>query len=152
MRTTLESGAWIEHVPIQDLKGKQIRDYARAGKSHIGRDAISDEGDVDVRTIVEQTDLGKKQEDRHDALLAIVITAWSYDFAVPVFDRGSGETSGAEVLDEIPGDDYREIDEFLEPFEKKLTAKPNPKAREAATTTGSNGSSRASAGRASHRA
>lgn len=152
MRTTLESGAWIEHIPVQDLKGKQIRDYARAAKSHIGRDAVDEEGNVDVRTIVEQTDLGEKQQARHDALLAIVISAWSYDLKVPVFDRGSGETSGAEVLDEIPGDDYREIDEFLEPFEKKLTAKPNPKAREAATTTGSNGVSRASAGHGSRRA
>jgi hypothetical protein len=26
VRTTLESGAWVEHVPIQDLKGRHIRD------------------------------------------------------------------------------------------------------------------------------
>jgi hypothetical protein len=148
MRTTLESGAWIEHVPIQDLKGKQIRDYARAGKGHIGRDAVDDEGNVDIRAVVEATDIGEKQQARHDALWAIVISAWSYEFPVPVFDRGAGETSGAEVLEEIPADDYREIDKMVEPFEKKLTARPNPKG---ATTSSSNGSSRAKAS-ASHRA
>jgi hypothetical protein len=146
MRTTLESGAWVEHVPIQDVKGRHIRDYARAGKGRISRDAVDDEGNVDVRTIVEQTDLGERQEARHDALWAIVISAWSYEFPVPVFDRGAGETSGAEVLEEIPADDYREIDKLVEPFEKKLTAKPNPKAQAAATTSSSNGSSRAKAG------
>lgn len=140
MRTTLESGAWIEHVPVQDLKGKHIRDYARAGKNRITRDAVDDDGQVDVGTVVEQMDLGEQQEHKHDALWAIVLTAWSWDFPVPVFDRGSGSTSGTEVLDEIPADDYGEIDEVLKLHVKKLTAKPSPKG---ATTSASNGSSRA---------
>ena len=143
VRSTLESGAWIDHVPVQDIKGKHIRDYARAGKNRISRDAVDDDGNVDVGTIVEQMDMGETQENKHDALWAIVITAWSYQVPVPVFDRGSGETSGVEVLDELPGDDYAEIDRLLAPFGKKLTAKPNPKG---ATTSSSNGSSRARAG------
>ena len=149
VRSTLESGAWIDHTPIQDLKGKHIRDYARSGKNRISRDAVDDDGNVDVGTIVEQMDLGETQENKHDALWAIVITAWSYDFPVPAFDRGSGLTSGVEALEEIPGDDYTEIDKLLAPFGKKLTAKPSPKG---ATTTASSTSSRANGARGSRRA
>jgi hypothetical protein len=149
VRTTLESGAWIEHVPIQELKGRHIRDYARAGKSGISPDVVDDDGEVDVRALVTGTDLGEVQESKHDALWAIVITAWSWEsLPVPKFDRGSGETSGAEVLDEIPADDYAEIDLLLQPFAKKLTARARPKE---AISSASNGSSRARAG-ASRRA
>jgi hypothetical protein len=147
LRTKLESGAWVEHVPIQDIKGKHIRDYARAGRTHIDGSAVDDDGEVDVRALVTGTDLGEVQEGKHDALWAIIITGWSYEFPVPKFDRGSGETAGAEVLEEIPGDDYQEIDLLMVPFGKKLTAKPRPKG---ATTSASNGSSRARAS-ASHR-
>jgi hypothetical protein len=143
MRTTLESGAWIDHVPIQDIKGKHIRDYARSGQLRVGSDAVDDDGSVSVRTVVERADFGERQEIRHDALWAILITAWSYDFPPPVFDRGAGRALGAEVLDEIPGDDYGEIERLLAPFAKKLAARPDPKG---ATTSASNGSSRAKAG------
>lgn len=143
MRTTLESGAWIEHVPIQDLKGRHIRDYARAGKNAISGDAVDDEGNIDVRVIVTSTDLGEQQEVKHDALWAIIITGWSYEgLPVPKFDRGSGQADGAEALEEIPAGDYAEIDALLEPFAKKLTAAPRPKE---ATTSASNGSSPAKA-------
>jgi hypothetical protein len=142
MRTTLESGAWVEHVPIQDIKGKHIRDYARAGKGRINPDAVDDDGQVDARALVAGMDLGEAQEEKHDALWAIILTAWSYEFPVPKFDRGSGETAGAEVLDEIPCDDYQEIDEILAPFAKKLGSRPN---RGGATTSASNGSSKAAA-------
>jgi len=143
MRTTLESGAWIEHIPIQDIKGKHIRDYARAGKPGIGAEMVDDEGQLNTRALIEGMDLGRWQEQKHDALWAIVISAWSYEFPVPVFDRGSGETSGAEVLEEIPGDDYREIDVLLRKFASKLADKPNPKE---VTTSASNGLSPARAG------
>ena len=143
VRTTLESGAWVEHVPIQDIKGKHIRDYARAGKGRIDPAAVDDDGQVDARALVAGLDLGEAQQDKHDALWAIVLVSWSYEFPVPKFDRGSGETAGAEVLDEIPGDDYQEIDALLVPFAKKLTAAPRPKE---VTTSASNGSSKARAG------
>ena len=147
MRTTLESGAWIEHVPIQDIKGKHIRDYARAGKGRIDPNAVDDDGQVDARALVAGMDLGEAQEEKHDALWAIFITGWSYEFPVPKFDRGSGETAGAEVLDEIPGDDYAEIDEILAPFARKLGSRPN---RREAITSASNGSSKGAA-KSSHR-
>jgi hypothetical protein len=148
VRTTLASGAYIEHVPIQDIKGKHIRDYARAGRNHIDGGQVDDEGNVDVRAIVTSTNIGEQRELKHDALWAIVITGWSYDFPVPRFDRGSGETAGAEVLDEISADDYAEIERLLVPFARKLDIKPNPKG---ATTSASSGSSKGRAN-GSHRA
>lgn len=147
VRTTLESGAWIEHVPIQDLKGKHIRDYARAGKSHIDGSAVDDEGTIDVRAIVTGTDIGEQQQVKHDALWAIVITGWSYPLEVPKYDRGQGQALGAEVLEEIPADDYAQIDELLEPFAKKLAGRPN---QNGATTPSSSASSKAKAS-GSHR-
>lgn len=140
VRTTLESGAWIEHVPIQDIKGKHIRDYARAGKMTVSPDAVDDDGQVDARALVTGLDLGEQREVKADALWAIVITGWSYDLPVPKFDRGSGLTDGAEALDEVDGDDYGEISRLLEPFARKLAARPRPKG---ATTSASSGSSKA---------
>jgi hypothetical protein len=81
-------------------------------------------------------------EARHDALWALLIEKWSWEFPVPVLDRASGEVSGGEVLDEVSAEDYAAIDEALEPHAKKLRRRPNPKK---ATTSASNGSSRARA-------
>ena len=142
MRTTLESGAWIEHVPVQDLKGKHIRDYARVAKMRMTRSDVDDEGEVDVGGLIERMDLAEMDEARHDALWAMLIEKWSWDFAVPQFDRASGTVSGAEVLDEIGADDYAEIDTVLNPHAKKLRSRPN---RSGGTTSASNGSSRAKA-------
>lgn len=139
MRTTLESGAWIEHVPVQDLKGKHIRDYARVAKMRMTRDDVDDDGEVDVGALVERMDLADMDEARHDALWAILITAWSFPFPVPQFHRAEGTVSGAEVLDEIGAADYAEIDGVLDPHAKKLRRRPNPKK---ATTGGSSRSSR----------
>jgi hypothetical protein len=139
MRTTLESGAWIEHVPVQDLKGKHIRAMSRIAKMRMSRDDVDDDGEVDVGGLVERMDLADMDEARHDGLWALLITGWSWDFPVPVIDS-SGTVLGTEALDEISAEDYAEIDEVLDPHSKKLRRKPNPKK---ATTGSSNGSSRA---------
>jgi hypothetical protein len=141
MQTTLKSGAWIQHVPVQDLKGKHIRDYARVAKMRMSRDDVDDDGEVDVGGLVERMDLAEMDEARHDALWAMLISAWSFDFPVPKFDRASGTVTGAEVLEDISAEDYAEIDEALDPHAKKLRRKPNPKK---ATTSASSGSSKAS--------
>lgn len=142
MRTTLESGAWIEHVPVQDLKGKHVRAMQRVAKMHMTRDDVDDEGEVDVGGLVERMDLAGMDEARHDALWALLITAWSYEGPVPQLDQAAGIVTGAEVLEEIPADDYAEIDEVLDAHSKKIRRKPNPKK---AITSASNGSSPARA-------
>lgn len=142
MRTTLESGAWIEHVPAQDLKGKHIRTMQRVAKLKMSRDDVDEDGEVDVGGLVERMDLADMDEARHDALWALLIETWSFEFPVPALDRSTGEVTGAEVLDEINADDYEEIDKILAPHAKKLRNKPNPKS---STTSGSSGPSRARA-------
>lgn len=145
MRTTLDSGAWVEHVPIQGLTARHYRDWQRIGVS-ITEDAVGDDGEVDVRALVTGIDIGLQNLDKESALFGILISAWSYELPVPAFDRPSGLTANAESIEELPGEDYREIFLLLQPFREKLDIKPNPKAPVAATTTSSNGSSR---GRAS---
>lgn len=142
MRTTLESGAWIEHVPVQDIKGKHIRAMQRVAKMRMSRDDVDDDGEVDVGGLIERMDLADMDEARHDALWALLITGWSYDFPVPQLEVASGIVTGAEVLDEIPGSDYQEIDEALAPHGRKIRNRPN---RSGGTTSASNGSSRAKA-------
>ena len=147
MRTTLESGAWIEHVPVQDIKGKHIRAMERVAKMRMTRDDVDDEGQVDVGGLIERMDLSDMDQARHDALWALLIEKWSYDFPVPQLEIASGIVTGAEVLDDLPGGDYQEIDEVLAPHGRKIRNRPN---RSGGTTSASNGSSRAKAS-SSHR-
>jgi hypothetical protein len=143
VRTTLESGAWIEHTPIQDLKGKHVRALARVAKPQLGGDILDEDGEVDLSAVMSRMDFGQFGQQRHDALWAIIIEAWSFDFEPPHLDGATGIITGGDALDEIPLDDYTEIDQVLAPYSRKLTAKASPKG---ATTSGSNGSSRARAG------
>lgn len=140
MRTTLESGAWVEHVSIQDVKGKHIRAYRRAVSLHVPGEAVGDDGDIDRRALVTGLDLGERREARGDAVAAIILTAWSYD--VPVPDLEGYSVVNGESLGELPADDLIEVERILEPFAAKLDDKPDPKE---ATTSASNGSSRARA-------
>ena len=143
MRSDLPSGAWIEHVPVQDLKGKHIRAMQRVAKMRMSRDDVDEDGEVDVGGLVERMDLADMDEARHDALWALLITSWSFPFPVPQLERASGVVTGAEVLDEISAEDYAAIDEVLDPHAKKIRRRPSPKK---ATTSGSSASSRARAG------
>lgn len=148
MRTTLESGAWVEHTPIQDLKGAHSRVLDKAAKMQIAREAVDDDGNVDVPTLIAALDVADFSEKKHDALWALLISAWSFDFPLPQIDKASGIVTGADVLGEIPIDDYREIDILFEPYSKKLNRKADPKG---STTSASNGSSRPSGAHGSRR-
>jgi len=143
MRTELASGAWIEHVPIQDLRGRHRRDYERAGKPRVAPGSVDASGDIDIGVLLAGMDVTSYGLAKKDALWAIIIGGWSYDAPVPVFDRGSGEVTGTDALDDIPIDDYDEIEQLLAPFEAKLNRRPDPKS---STSSGSNGSSPARAG------
>lgn len=145
MRTELESGAWVEHVPVQALKYGHKRKLERVAKLSISRDAVDDDGNVSVREIVAGMNLAEWTANRQDALWALLITDWSYDIEVPKIDADAGIITGADALDDIPLDDAAEIEQLLAPHAAKLTRKPDPKN---SITSGSNGSSRASAAHA----
>lgn len=143
MRTTLESGAWIEHVPVQELKGKHKRALDRAGKPPVSPDALDGEGQVDVRALLSGMDISSWMAARQDALWAVLIERWSYDLPVPELDGDA--IVNADSLGELPLADYEEIEQLFEPYAAKLARRPDPKAQTAGTTTSSNGSSPARA-------
>ena len=142
MRTTLESGAWIEHVPIGELKGKHKRALERAGKPALDGASITDEGKVDVRAVLSGMDISSWMGAKQDALWATLIEAWSYELPLPALDGDA--IVNADSLGELPLGDYEEIERLFEPYAAKLGRRPDPKT---STTSSSNGSSRASAGR-----
>jgi hypothetical protein len=103
---------------------------------------ITEDGEIDRSQGLLMS--GSMQLAARNAAIARVITAWSYDWPVPYFE--AGEVHGAELIDEIPIDDFNEIEELIEPYLKKLRHKPDPKK---GTTSGSSGSSKGSAAHAS---
>ena len=139
MRSTFESGAWVEHIALQDLKGKHKRGLDRVGKPQ----PVFHNGEFDQEATVSGMDVMGWQAARRDAVWAMVITAWSYGLPVPQAGD-DGQVDGAEAFGELPLDDLEELEELMAPFEAKLQRRPNPKAQAAAITTGSNGSSRVS--------
>lgn len=141
MRTTLESGAWIEHVPISELKGKHKRALDRAGKPAVSGDAVTEDGKVDVGAVLSGMDIASWMAAKQDALWAVLIDGWSYDLPVPELDGDA--IVNAESPGELPLDDYEEIELLFEPYAAKLARRPDPKS---STTSGSNGSSPARAG------
>jgi hypothetical protein len=74
----------------------------------------------------------------------MVVEGWSYDLPVPELGD-DGQVTGLDSFGELPLDDFDELERLLAPFEEKLARKPDPKAPAAATTSSSNGSSRAKA-------
>lgn len=141
MRTTLTTGAEIEHRPIQDLKAKDKDAVSTSVKMAI---PLDDDGEFDrSQGMVFSGAMGLAAR---NAVIARVITSWPYG---PVPHYEAGEVHGAELIDEIPLDDFNEIEELIAPYLAKLRQKPNPKG---ATTSGSSGSSRGSAARPSRMA
>lgn len=140
MRTTLTSGAWIEHVPVQDLKSGHSRKLAAHTKLSVPPGALSDDGKVDMDALMAGVDMFKFSAAKQDALWALLISKWSYDLPVP--DLVEDEIENAGSLDELPLDDYEEIGQVLAPHAEKLARRPDPKG---ATTSASNGSSPARA-------
>lgn len=138
MRTTLESGAWVEHPALSELKGKHKRALDRAGKPDVNMDAIGDDGDVNVRELLAGIDMLSIPAAKTDALWAMLITSWSYDLPVPELDMAAGIVSHADSFDELPLEDYAAIEQVLAPYDAKLNRRPDPKG---STTSASNGSS-----------
>lgn len=144
MRTDLKSGAWIEHRPIQDLKGKDKDAVDRVIRMSLPMTA---EGELDTS---HGLSIGMEmQEKRRNALIARVVTGWSFTrddgSPLPVPYHEADLIVHEDSIGDYPIDDAAELDELLAPYLVKVARKPNPKAQAAATITNSNGSSRASA-------
>lgn len=141
MKTDLESGAWVEHRPIQDLKAKDKDAVSLSVKMAI---PLTEDGEIDRSQGLLMS--GAMQLAARNAVIARVITGWSYDAPVPFFE--ASEVHGIEAIDEIPIDDFNEIEELIAPYLAKLRQKASPKPT---TSTSSSTSSRASSAHASRK-
>jgi hypothetical protein len=141
VRHDLPSGAWAEMRPVQDLKGKDRDRFELAVRMQLPRD---DEGGIDAdRAITEGMD---SRVLKRDAAIACFVTAWSFladdgePLPVPGLDE-HGAITHRESVGDYPLDDATTLDGLLAPLLAKL-APPDPKE---ATTSASNGRSRAKA-------
>jgi hypothetical protein len=141
LRTTLASGAQIEHRPIQDLKAKDKDAVSNSVKMAI---PVNEDGEIDRSQGLMMS--GAMQLAARNAVIARVITSWPYG---PVPHYEAGEVHNAELIDEIPIDDFNEIEELIAPYLRKLRQKPDPKK---GTTSSSSTSSRASSAHGSPKA
>ena len=139
MKTTFESGAWVEHRLIQDMVAKDKDAVSLSVKMAI---PITEDGEIDRSQGLLMS--GAMQLAARNAVIARVITAWSYVAPVPYFE--AQEVHDAESIDGIPIDDFNELEALIAPYLDKLRQRPNPKAT---TTTKSSTSSRANGARVS---
>jgi hypothetical protein len=141
MRHDMPSGAWVEMRPVQDLKGKDKDRFELAVRMQLPRDA---EGNLDAVTGIASGMDGRMI--RRDAAIACFVTAWSYlagdgePLPVPCLDD-HGAITHPESVGDYPLDDATALAGLLEAILLKLEP-PDPKE---ATTSASNGRSRAKA-------
>lgn len=143
MRITFESGGWVEVIPPQNLKMKHRDTYKELVYSETPLDA---EGNAD-KALIETWPGGWPKYVRtwtrlRDALVAaIILTGWSYGDVRPAISEDGTQLLNRESLGEADLEFMDVIEMYLEQF----TREPDPKARVVATTTSSNGRSKAKA-------
>lgn len=134
MRSELKSGAWVEYLPVGELKARH-KDVLTAvvNMEMIPGDAGGVTDDMDKRRARTRAELKLR-----DARWAMLITAWSWELQVPEWDADLLEVRNAASIGELPPDDYGDIEDLLTPHALILLRRPDPKA---GTTSSSNGSS-----------
>src|ERR1700761_5377558 len=116
MRSTFTSGAWIEHTPVQELKGKHKRGLNKVGKPQ----PVFRGGEFDQEATVSGMDVMGWTEARRDAIWSMMLTAWSFDLPLPQFDWATGTVASAESFGELPLADLDELEALMAPFEAAL--------------------------------
>lgn len=104
MRVELPSGNWVE--VREELKGRD-RTATRSALKFLIKDKKEQEMGADV------------MDRMHDALLASIITSWSYPEPIPA------EQGGADAVADLDIDDYSELHKQTQHLEKKVNFK-NP--------------------------
>jgi hypothetical protein len=133
MRHDLESGAWVELRPVQDLKVRDREVYEAPlldFEVTVGADGKPDYSGRKFSL--------KAPQAQRRALLCRLMTAWSYDMARPSW---AGGIENEESFSELPLADWDDIEALLKPYIAAIQNKPDPKGSRSATTTASNGSS-----------
>lgn len=135
MRHTFESGAWVEVLPIGDLRVKH-KDRLRRAQHYgtpFGEDGI-DWAAVDARPGGRRQWSMDWEAHQRNVVLALILQDWSYPAPKPVL------ADDDELLNEDSiGEADFELEYVAEPYLAKLTKeKPDPKA---VTTSSSSGPS-----------
>jgi hypothetical protein len=135
VRHELTSGAWVEVRPIQDLKAKDKFAVSAAIKMLI---PVTDDGELDTKAGLS---LGGAMQTRSiAAVIARCVTAWSFTtedgapLPKPVYEYE--QITHEDSIDELPLDDFNEIEELLNPYLRKLRQRPNPKGATTSTSSG----------------
>ena len=140
MRHDLESGAWVEMTPLQELRGKDRDRFEKAVRFGL---PLTEDGELDVmRGVAERIDT---RQVRRNAAMGCFITAWSFEkdgepLPVPGLDD-LGRVARPEVIGDYPIDDEDGIEALIAPYLAKLR-RPDPKET---TTSSLNGRSKAPA-------
>ena len=121
MRIDLPSGAWVE-----------VRDNLNADDYYAVQGAVDVEVSSDGSGASVARLPGNHQLRRQDALLAEIITGWSYtEQGIPV---PSQNAAGAAAIRSVIGgggklDDYRELADAVEPLVEKVNPSRRPNSR-----------------------
>lgn len=111
-RIELPSGAWIEY-----RDALKVRD----------RFAVQEVAKVDIREEGNSTSFLAMQNDMRNALLARIITAWSYP--VPVPSLNSFQAADVIIGEQMDLEDYSALEEEIQPLMDKIAGRgtSNPK-------------------------
>jgi hypothetical protein len=126
MKAEFTSGAWVELRGPQELTA---RDKARFSDATYMPYISSNAG------AVHQFSLGNIHR-QQDSVIAFLITAWSYDWILPSEDQSvndDGRLVFEQSLQNLPIDDYNELEEVIAPHLEKLRGGP----KATVVTTGS---------------
>jgi hypothetical protein len=146
MRTELESGAWAEHRPLGDLKGKDKDAVVRSARFALGTIGALDEAALEaaVTEAISHMDPREFAIAQRYACWGRLLTAWSFGLPVPVCEN-DGHLVNGDSFGELPLDDFDELEALFAPYLVKLTRRPDPKGSPSGTTSSSSNSSRAKA-------
>ena len=132
MRHTFGTGEWVELIPLSDLRIKHKKRLYAIVNAIVPMNA---DGDIDKAAITSRYGGWQAWQGHHSsvqfaALIALVVTAWSWEVPVPQITDGA--LVNAESIDEVP----LELEDLLSPYMTRLTRDPDPKE---VTSSSSNG-------------
>ena len=132
MRHTFGTGEWVELIPLADLRIKHKKKLLAVTNSIV---PVSPDGEFDRAAVISRHGSWQAYTALHGstqfaALIALVVTAWSWDVPVPQITDGA--LIHGESIDEVP----LELEDLLAPYLTRLTRDPDPKE---VTSSSSNG-------------
>jgi hypothetical protein len=138
VKHTFGTGEWVELIPLDALRIKHKKRLLAVTNSIV---PVSADGEFDRAAVLSRHGSWQGYTALHSstqfaALVALTVTAWSWDVPVPQITDGA--LIHAESIDEVP----LELEDLLSPYLTRLTRDPDPKE---VTTSSSNGVSPARA-------